>query len=118
TGQAVEEGAFSRPVRPDDCPDFIASDFKVDAVERSETAEADCQQLRAEKRSWRFPPGGWPARADRYIRSHFGRVPVMLRGVAPRVMAGLVPGHPDYPTSPCHSKRPKSTSRRGEFAAP
>jgi len=51
TGQAIEEGAFARPVRPDDGADFITPDLEVDATERGQAAEADCQQLCPEKGS-------------------------------------------------------------------
>jgi len=40
-GQAIEEGAFARAVRPDDGADFITPDLEVDAIERRQAAEAD-----------------------------------------------------------------------------
>src|SRR5262249_45384838 len=71
-----------------------ASNFEVDTIERGQTAEADCQQLRAEERSWNSRRSGQAARSDRCIRSHLGRVPVMLKAVAPRAVAGLCPRPP------------------------
>src|SRR5262249_40511493 len=116
TGQAIEERAFSRPVRPDDCADLTTADLEVDIVECGEAAEADCQKLGPEKRSGSSLPSGRGPRVDRCIRGHVGHVPVMLTGICSPGRGRPCPGHPDYSTSLCRSKRPKSTLRRGELA--
>src|SRR5271166_6738700 len=42
-GQAVEERAFARPVRPDDRADLVAPDREVDLIEGGQPTEADGQ---------------------------------------------------------------------------
>jgi hypothetical protein len=46
-GQAVEEGAFPGPVRPNNGADFTPPHFKIDIVEGRQSAETDGQALSA-----------------------------------------------------------------------
>ena len=55
-GQAVEEGALARAVRPDDGADLAALDLEVDVVERGQPAEAHGQALGAQHRCRAAPP--------------------------------------------------------------
>ena len=49
-GQAIEEGALARPVRPDDRADLLALDFEADAVQGHQATKAHGQALGTEDR--------------------------------------------------------------------
>ena len=61
-GQAIEERALARAVRPDDGADFAALHLEIDLVERRQSAEADGQHFGAQDRSRLRLPGSTPGR--------------------------------------------------------
>src|SRR5262249_33468876 len=74
SGQAIEEGALSGAVRPDDRADLFAVDLKTDVVDRGETAKFARQPFRAQHGGFGANPDprrGW--RVDSGVRRHLRR---------------------------------------------